>query len=145
MSVCSHHENCIFLMSFTLNFINGCTKAVIYLNPHIHPLPLSSSSTFLSINCLSIFIYVNDHLQRIYQDLIHNTLATKTNSLKSLTIPNASTLEMWRCFVDIHTYNDLVMHIMKNLIGVKGLYESKVDKICEAAEKIVKSERKNFK
>ncbi|CAH8357244.1 unnamed protein product [Eruca vesicaria subsp. sativa] len=37
----------------------------------------------------------------------------------------------------IHTYNGLMMHTKKNLTGIKGLSEAKVDKICEAAEKIV--------
>ncbi|CAH2052995.1 unnamed protein product [Thlaspi arvense] len=37
----------------------------------------------------------------------------------------------------IHTCNGLMMHTKKNLTGIKGLSEAKVDKICEAAEKIV--------
>ncbi|KAG7578328.1 DNA repair Rad51/transcription factor NusA alpha-helical [Arabidopsis thaliana x Arabidopsis arenosa] len=38
----------------------------------------------------------------------------------------------------IHTCNGLMMHTKKNLTGIKGLSEAKVDKICEAAEKIVR-------
>ncbi|KAK8949070.1 hypothetical protein KSP39_PZI005165 [Platanthera zijinensis] len=37
----------------------------------------------------------------------------------------------------IYTCNGLMMHTKKNLTGIKGLSETKVDKICEAAEKIV--------
>uniref|UniRef100_A0A1J3DGV1 Meiotic recombination protein DMC1 homolog n=1 Tax=Noccaea caerulescens TaxID=107243 RepID=A0A1J3DGV1_NOCCA len=37
----------------------------------------------------------------------------------------------------IHTCNGLMMRTKKNLTGIKGLSEAKVDKICEAAEKIV--------
>ncbi|KAL1206739.1 Meiotic recombination-like protein [Cardamine amara subsp. amara] len=37
----------------------------------------------------------------------------------------------------IHTCNGLMMHTKKNLTGIKGLSEAKVDKICEAAEKVV--------
>ncbi|KAG2306654.1 hypothetical protein Bca52824_026402 [Brassica carinata] len=37
----------------------------------------------------------------------------------------------------IHTCNGLMMHTKKNLTGIKGLSEAKVDKICEAAEKIL--------
>ncbi|KAH1036207.1 hypothetical protein GYH30_055932 [Glycine max] len=37
----------------------------------------------------------------------------------------------------IYTCNGLMMHTKKNLTGIKGLSEVKVDKICEAAEKIV--------
>ncbi|XP_061991605.1 meiotic recombination protein DMC1 homolog [Rosa rugosa] len=37
----------------------------------------------------------------------------------------------------IYTCNGLMMHTKKNLTGIKGLSEAKVDKICEAAEKIV--------
>ncbi|PPD70934.1 hypothetical protein GOBAR_DD32185 [Gossypium barbadense] len=36
----------------------------------------------------------------------------------------------------IYTCNGLMMHTKKNLTGIKGLSEAKVDKICEAAEKI---------
>ncbi|XP_063939112.1 meiotic recombination protein DMC1 homolog isoform X4 [Daucus carota subsp. sativus] len=38
----------------------------------------------------------------------------------------------------IYTCNGLMMHTKKNLTGIKGLSEAKVDKICEAAEKIVR-------
>ncbi|BFG28586.1 hypothetical protein CerSpe_148600 [Prunus speciosa] len=34
----------------------------------------------------------------------------------------------------IYTCNGLMMHMKKNLTGIKGLSEAKVDKICEAAE-----------
>ncbi|KAK1309854.1 hypothetical protein QJS10_CPA08g00271 [Acorus calamus] len=37
----------------------------------------------------------------------------------------------------IYTCNGLMMHTKKSLIGIKGLSEAKVDKICEAAEKLV--------
>ncbi|PHU13862.1 Meiotic recombination protein DMC1 -like protein, partial [Capsicum chinense] len=37
----------------------------------------------------------------------------------------------------IYTCNGLMMHTKKNLTGIKGLSEAKVEKICEAAEKIV--------
>ncbi|XP_022760185.1 meiotic recombination protein DMC1 homolog isoform X2 [Durio zibethinus] len=37
----------------------------------------------------------------------------------------------------IYTCNGLMMHTKKNLTGIRGLSEAKVDKICEAAEKIV--------
>ncbi|KAG6431061.1 hypothetical protein SASPL_109136 [Salvia splendens] len=37
----------------------------------------------------------------------------------------------------IYTCNGLMMHTKKNLTGIKGLSEAKVDKICEAVEKIV--------
>ncbi|KAG6499270.1 hypothetical protein ZIOFF_039027 [Zingiber officinale] len=37
----------------------------------------------------------------------------------------------------IYTCNGLMMHMKKNLTGIKGLSETKVDKICEAAEKLV--------
>ncbi|KAI0523310.1 hypothetical protein KFK09_005705 [Dendrobium nobile] len=37
----------------------------------------------------------------------------------------------------IYTCNGLMMHTKKNLTGIKGLSEAKVDKICEAAEKVV--------
>nr|P37384.1 RecName: Full=Meiotic recombination protein DMC1 homolog [Lilium longiflorum]BAA04845.1 RAD51-like protein [Lilium longiflorum] len=37
----------------------------------------------------------------------------------------------------IYTCNGLMMHTKKNLTGIKGLSEAKVDKICEAAEKLV--------
>nr|POE45113.1 meiotic recombination protein dmc1 like [Quercus suber] len=37
----------------------------------------------------------------------------------------------------IYTCNGLMMHTKKHLTGIKGLSEAKVDKICEAAEKIV--------
>ncbi|KAJ8428656.1 hypothetical protein Cgig2_020380 [Carnegiea gigantea] len=37
----------------------------------------------------------------------------------------------------IYTCNGLMMHTKKSLTGIKGLSEAKVDKICEAAEKIV--------
>ncbi|KAL2922687.1 Meiotic recombination protein DMC1-like protein [Bienertia sinuspersici] len=37
----------------------------------------------------------------------------------------------------IYTCNGLMMQTKKNLTGIKGLSEAKVDKICEAAEKIV--------
>ncbi|KAB5545046.1 hypothetical protein DKX38_013158 [Salix brachista] len=37
----------------------------------------------------------------------------------------------------IYTCNGLMMFTKKNLTGIKGLSEAKVDKICEAAEKIV--------
>ncbi|KAG6482974.1 hypothetical protein ZIOFF_059614 [Zingiber officinale] len=37
----------------------------------------------------------------------------------------------------IYTCNGLMMHTKKNLTGIKGLFETKVDKICEAAEKLV--------
>ncbi|PHT85845.1 Meiotic recombination protein DMC1 -like protein [Capsicum annuum] len=36
----------------------------------------------------------------------------------------------------IYTCNGLMMHTKKNLTGIKGLSEAKVEKICEAAEKI---------
>ncbi|XP_020258865.1 meiotic recombination protein DMC1 homolog [Asparagus officinalis] len=39
----------------------------------------------------------------------------------------------------IYTCNGLMMHTKKSLTGIKGLSEAKVDKICEAAEKIVSS------
>ncbi|XP_004496658.1 meiotic recombination protein DMC1 homolog [Cicer arietinum] len=39
----------------------------------------------------------------------------------------------------IFTCNGLMMHTKKNLTGIKGLSEAKVDKICEAAEKLVNS------
>ncbi|GKB67023.1 meiotic recombination protein DMC1, partial [Tanacetum coccineum] len=38
----------------------------------------------------------------------------------------------------IYTCNGLMMHTKKNLTGIKGLSEAKVDKICEAAEKLVR-------
>ncbi|XVE81682.1 hypothetical protein DITRI_Ditri15bG0084900 [Diplodiscus trichospermus] len=38
----------------------------------------------------------------------------------------------------IYTCNGLMMHTKKHLTGIKGLSEAKVDKICEAAEKIVR-------
>ncbi|CAL5392750.1 unnamed protein product [Camellia sinensis] len=38
----------------------------------------------------------------------------------------------------IYTCNGLMMHTKKNLTGIKGLSEAKVDKICEAVEKIVR-------
>ncbi|PIA31627.1 hypothetical protein AQUCO_04900138v1 [Aquilegia coerulea] len=37
----------------------------------------------------------------------------------------------------IYTCNGLMMQTKKNLTGIKGLSEAKVDKICEAAEKLV--------
>ncbi|XP_066325371.1 meiotic recombination protein DMC1 homolog B-like [Miscanthus floridulus] len=37
----------------------------------------------------------------------------------------------------IYTCNGLMMHTKKNLTGIKGLSEAKVDKICEAAEKLL--------
>ncbi|XP_024036884.1 meiotic recombination protein DMC1 homolog isoform X3 [Citrus clementina] len=37
----------------------------------------------------------------------------------------------------IYTCNGLMMHTKKHLTGIKGLSEAKVEKICEAAEKIV--------
>ncbi|KAK8684722.1 hypothetical protein V6N13_040738 [Hibiscus sabdariffa] len=37
----------------------------------------------------------------------------------------------------IYTCNGLMMYTKKNLTGIKGLSEAKVEKICEAAEKIV--------
>ncbi|PIN11334.1 Meiotic recombination protein Dmc1 [Handroanthus impetiginosus] len=37
----------------------------------------------------------------------------------------------------IYTCNGLMMHTKKSLTGIKGLSEAKVDKICEAVEKIV--------
>ncbi|KAL6532366.1 Meiotic recombination protein dmc1 [Orobanche gracilis] len=37
----------------------------------------------------------------------------------------------------IYTCNGLMMHTKKNLTGIKGLSEAKVEKICEAVEKIV--------
>ncbi|GLT78611.1 hypothetical protein SLA2020_501400 [Shorea laevis] len=37
----------------------------------------------------------------------------------------------------IYTCNGLMMHTKKHLTGIKGLSAAKVDKICEAAEKIV--------
>ncbi|OWM69795.1 hypothetical protein CDL15_Pgr025644 [Punica granatum] len=37
----------------------------------------------------------------------------------------------------IYTCNGLKMHTKKHLTGIKGLSEAKVDKICEAAEKLV--------
>ncbi|XP_019173889.1 PREDICTED: meiotic recombination protein DMC1 homolog [Ipomoea nil] len=37
----------------------------------------------------------------------------------------------------IYTCNGLMMHTKKNLTGIKGLAEAKVDKICEATGKIV--------
>ncbi|KAL5205779.1 hypothetical protein ABZP36_033988 [Zizania latifolia] len=37
----------------------------------------------------------------------------------------------------IYTCNGLMMHTKKSLTGIKGLSEAKVDKICEAAEKLV--------
>ncbi|KAI4342707.1 hypothetical protein MLD38_027299 [Melastoma candidum] len=37
----------------------------------------------------------------------------------------------------IYTCNGLMMHTKKHLNGIKGLSEAKVDKICEAEEKIV--------
>ncbi|KAJ1697108.1 hypothetical protein LUZ63_005620 [Rhynchospora breviuscula] len=37
----------------------------------------------------------------------------------------------------IYTCNGLMMHTKKSLTGIKGLSEAKVDKICEAADKIV--------
>ncbi|GKA45819.1 polyubiquitin 11 [Tanacetum coccineum] len=40
----------------------------------------------------------------------------------------------------IYTCNGLMMHTKKNLTGIKGLSEAKVDKICEAAEKLVVSD-----
>ncbi|KAB5537888.1 hypothetical protein DKX38_015421 [Salix brachista] len=42
--------------------------------------------------------------------------------------------------VGIYTCNGLMMFTKKHLIGIKGLSEAKVDKICEAAEKIVFTE-----
>ncbi|KAM0944043.1 putative DNA repair Rad51/transcription factor NusA, alpha-helical [Dioscorea sansibarensis] len=38
----------------------------------------------------------------------------------------------------IYTVNGLMMHTKKSLTGIKGLSEAKVDKICEAAEKLVR-------
>ncbi|KAL3748958.1 hypothetical protein ACJRO7_010103 [Eucalyptus globulus] len=38
----------------------------------------------------------------------------------------------------IYTCNGLMMHTKKHLTGIKGLSEAKVDKICVAAEKIVR-------
>ncbi|XP_020105227.1 meiotic recombination protein DMC1 homolog isoform X2 [Ananas comosus] len=38
----------------------------------------------------------------------------------------------------IYTCNGLMMHTKKSLTGIKGLSEAKVDKICEAAEKLVR-------
>nr|GEV57715.1 ubiquitin-like protein [Tanacetum cinerariifolium] len=40
----------------------------------------------------------------------------------------------------IYTCNGLMMHTKKNLTGIKRLSEAKVDKICEAAEKLVVSD-----
>ncbi|GMN46783.1 hypothetical protein TIFTF001_015964 [Ficus carica] len=40
----------------------------------------------------------------------------------------------------IYTCNGLMMHTKKHLTGIKGLSEAKVDKICEAAEKIVRKQ-----
>ncbi|PWZ21264.1 Meiotic recombination protein DMC1 [Zea mays] len=37
----------------------------------------------------------------------------------------------------IYTCNGLMMHTKKNLTGIKGLSEAKVDKICEPAEKLL--------
>ncbi|KAA0049326.1 meiotic recombination protein DMC1-like protein [Cucumis melo var. makuwa] len=37
----------------------------------------------------------------------------------------------------IYTCNGLMMHTKKHLTGIKGLSEAKVDKICEAADKLV--------
>ncbi|KAG6495282.1 hypothetical protein ZIOFF_043076 [Zingiber officinale] len=37
----------------------------------------------------------------------------------------------------IYTCNGLMMHMKKNLTRIKGLSETKVDKICEATEKLV--------
>ncbi|XP_058105388.1 meiotic recombination protein DMC1 homolog isoform X2 [Magnolia sinica] len=37
----------------------------------------------------------------------------------------------------IYTCNGLMMHTKKSLTGIKGLSEAKVEKICEAAEKLV--------
>uniref|UniRef100_A0A0E0F9H1 RecA family profile 1 domain-containing protein n=1 Tax=Oryza meridionalis TaxID=40149 RepID=A0A0E0F9H1_9ORYZ len=37
----------------------------------------------------------------------------------------------------IYTCNGLMMHTKKSLTGIKGLSEAKVDKICEAAEKLL--------
>ncbi|WVZ62029.1 hypothetical protein U9M48_011819 [Paspalum notatum var. saurae] len=37
----------------------------------------------------------------------------------------------------IYTCNGLMMHTKKILTGIKGLSEAKVDKICEAAEKLL--------
>ncbi|XP_078172482.1 DNA repair (Rad51) family protein [Carex rostrata] len=37
----------------------------------------------------------------------------------------------------IYTCNGLMMHTKKSLTGIKGLSEAKVDKICEAADKVV--------
>uniref|UniRef100_A0A1E5W3F0 Meiotic recombination protein DMC1-like protein n=1 Tax=Dichanthelium oligosanthes TaxID=888268 RepID=A0A1E5W3F0_9POAL len=37
----------------------------------------------------------------------------------------------------IYTCNGLMMHTKKSLSGIKGLSEAKVDKICEAAEKLL--------
>ncbi|EHA8592357.1 putative Meiotic recombination protein DMC1 [Cocos nucifera] len=37
----------------------------------------------------------------------------------------------------IYTCNGLMMQTKKSLTGIKGLSEAKVDKICEAAEKLV--------
>lgn len=39
----------------------------------------------------------------------------------------------------IFTCNGIMMHTKKNLTRIKGLSEAKVDKICEAAEKLVNS------
>uniref|UniRef100_A0A0D9XP13 RecA family profile 1 domain-containing protein n=1 Tax=Leersia perrieri TaxID=77586 RepID=A0A0D9XP13_9ORYZ len=38
----------------------------------------------------------------------------------------------------IYTCNGLMMHTKKSLTGIKGLSEAKVDKICEAAEKLLR-------
>uniref|UniRef100_A0A0D9XWU7 RecA family profile 1 domain-containing protein n=1 Tax=Leersia perrieri TaxID=77586 RepID=A0A0D9XWU7_9ORYZ len=40
----------------------------------------------------------------------------------------------------IYTCNGLMMHTKKSLTGIKGLSEAKVDKICEAAEKLLSQE-----
>ncbi|KAH9299401.1 hypothetical protein KI387_031083, partial [Taxus chinensis] len=37
----------------------------------------------------------------------------------------------------IYTCNGLMMHTKKSLTSIKGLSDAKVDKICEAAEKLV--------
>lgn len=44
-----------------------------------------------------------------------------------------------RVILTFQCVSDLLLSIFQHLTGIKGLSETKVDKICEAAEKIVVS------
>ena len=50
----------------------------------------------------------------------------------------SNSFEPWR-FGAVWCYYDLFVSNLQNLTGIKGLSEAKVEKICEAAEKIVVS------